>query len=70
MPRKRWRDLAPGKRKAIMLLGAAQVSLQAAALADLARRPPERVRGPKPVWAALSFVNWVGPISYLLWGRR
>jgi hypothetical protein len=47
-----------------------QVGLQVAALVDLRRRPPDRVRGRKAIWAALSFVNFLGPIAYFAYGRR
>jgi hypothetical protein len=48
----------------------AQIGLQAAALVDLRRRPERRVRGDKRLWAAASFVNFAGPITYVLRGRR
>jgi hypothetical protein len=40
------------------------------ALRDLARRPKERVRGPKAVWALGCFVQPLGPVAYLVVGRR
>lgn len=49
---------------------AVEVVLTTVALVDLARRPAEQVRGPKPVWALGCFVQPVGPIAYLLLGRR
>lgn len=72
MPRskRRWSDLSPAQRRGVVALGVAQVSLQLAALLDLRRRPADRVRGPKRLWAAASFVNWLGPLAYFAWGRR
>lgn len=52
-----------------MIAGAVQVSLQIAALVDLRRRPAEQVRGRKAIWAALSFVNFFGPLAYFKFGR-
>jgi hypothetical protein len=41
------------------------------ALVDLYRREPERVRGPKWVWALVSiFIATFGAISYLVIGRK
>jgi hypothetical protein len=44
--------------------------LLAAALADIYRRPAEEIRGDKRLWAVVAFVNFVGPVSYFLFGRR
>ena len=40
------------------------------ALIDLARRPSRLVRGSKRGWAMACFVQPVGPIAYLAFGRR
>ncbi len=68
--KRRWSDLTTPQRAAILTAGFIQFTLQAIALRDLRRRPAKRVRGPKRAWAAASFVNFVGPIAYLAWGRR
>ena len=70
MPNKRWRDLSPAQRRAIVLSGMVQFGLLAAALVDIYRRPAEEIRGRKPLWVAVAFVNYIGPISYFLFGRR
>ena len=44
--------------------------LVGAALADLRRRRPDEVNGPRKLWVAVSFVNFVGPLAYFLFGRR
>jgi hypothetical protein len=67
--KKRWSELSRGQRSAIVAAGAVQLSLHAAALVDLRRRPRDQVRGSKPMWAALSFVNFVGPLAYFAFGR-
>ena len=66
----RWSDLTKGQQAAIVAGAAVQVALAAAAWVDLARRPAEQVRGPKPLWAVGIAVNFVGPISYFALGRR
>lgn len=47
-----------------------ELSLMVVALVDLARR--EAVRGgSKLVWVlVIVFINIIGPIAYLLWGRE
>ena len=51
-------------------MGAAQVTLTAAAYRDLVRRPAEQVNGTKLAWGLALLVNWVGPIAYFLDGRK
>jgi len=70
MERKRWSDLSRGQRTAIVVASAVEVVLTATALVDLARRPTTQVRGPKPLWALGCFVQPVGPVAYLTFGRR
>ena len=40
-----------------------------AALRDIRRRPSDEIRGPKLLWVLVSFVNFVGPLSYFKFGR-
>ncbi|HXV94099.1 MAG TPA: PLD nuclease N-terminal domain-containing protein [Pseudonocardia sp.] len=53
-----------------MAASAVQLGLLAAALTDLRRRDPAGVRGPRWAWALACGVNVVGPLAYLLLGRR
>ena len=69
-PHKRWQDLSATKRLAIAAAGLVQVSLQVAALRDMRRRDARRVNGDKRVWAAASFVNFIGPLAYFAFGRK
>ena len=68
--KKRWRELSPGQRRGIIAAGIVQNSLLVAALVDIRRRPAKKVRGDKRVWAAASFISWIGPISYFTYGRK
>lgn len=68
--RKRWSDLSPRQRALVSAAVAAQLSLQAAALLDLRGRDPRAVAGDRRLWAAASFVNFLGPIAYFAFGRR
>jgi hypothetical protein len=65
MPNRDWSDLSPQQRTGMIIAGAVQLALAAAAWTDLARRPAEQVNGPKGVWAVVIAVNFVGPIAYL-----
>lgn len=53
-----------------MLAGLVQFGLLGAALADLRRRDPAQLNGPRWMWALVSLVNFVGPITYFAVGRR
>jgi hypothetical protein len=68
--RRRWQDLSQRQRRAIGLAGLAQFALLAMALTDWLRRPARDVRGPKLAWLPLLFVNFAGPIAYMVLGRR
>lgn len=70
MRTRRWDDLSSRQKAAVLVLGIVQVSLAVAAWADLARRPTDQVNGPKPAWAAIIAINWIGPIVYFRRGRR
>jgi hypothetical protein len=70
-PRKRrWRDLPPRARAAIIAAGVVQNSLLVATLVDLRRRPARKIRGDKRLWTAAAFVSWIGPLSYFSYGRK
>ena len=68
--KKRWQDLAPGQRRLIVAGGAVQLSLLASALVDIWRRPQAAIRGPKRLWVGVSFINFIGPLTYFCFGRR
>jgi hypothetical protein len=65
-----WQDLTEGQKIITIIFGAIQVGLLVAALWDLSRRSPEEVRGDRRMWAALVFINWIGPLAYFSIGRR
>lgn len=68
--RRRWKDLTPQQRRMVVVGGIVQVSLQMLALRDLRRRPQSLVRGPKWAWVPLTSVNFAGPVTYFVLGRR
>ena len=69
MPAVQWSQLSRPQRAGVLVLGAIQFALAAAAWRDLARRPSAQVNGRKGVWALVIAVNWIGPLSYFRWGR-
>lgn len=70
MPKRTWSDLTPQQKTGSIVGGLIQLALAATAWTDLARRPATQVNGPKPLWALAIAVNFVGPISYFIWGRQ
>lgn len=67
---KSWRDLTTPQKSAVSMAGLLQVGLLVAALVDLRRRPAEQINGSKRLWTAVAFINFLGPISYFLFGRK
>jgi hypothetical protein len=66
----RWDDLSPRQRAMVAAAGTVQVALLGAALNDLRRRSSAEVNGSRAAWAAVSFVNFVGPLAYFAFGRK
>ena len=66
----KWSDLTLTQQGLILASGAVELALTAAALIDLARRPPDQIRGPKPLWVLGCIVQPVGPLAYFALGRR
>lgn len=68
--KKQWKELSQVRRCMIVAAGALQLTLQAAALRDIARRSPAQVNGSKAGWVAASFINFAGPLAYFAKGRK
>lgn len=67
---KEWSDLSERQRGVVVALATVETVLTVMALVDLVKRPAGQVRGPKAAWALACFVQPVGPVAYLGWGRR
>jgi hypothetical protein len=65
-----WAGLGTARRAGVVTLAAFEVVCTTAAALDLLRRPQHLVRGPKALWWPALFVQPVGSIAYLTWGRR
>lgn len=67
---KNWSELSPTQRKLVVVTGAAEAALTTYALRDLGSRGQAQLRGPKWAWRLACLVQPVGPIAYLVAGRR
>jgi len=70
MTKKKWSDLSDSQKAGVIIAGALQLGLLAAALWDLAHRTADEVRGDRRMWAGLVFINWIGPLAYFTIGRK
>ena len=68
--KKQWSDLTATQQGLILASAAVELALTAAAIIDLARRPADQVRGPKPLWLLGCIIQPLGPLAYLALGRR
>jgi len=65
-----YQGLSPAKRRGVLALVALEGVLVALTERDIARRPADRIRGPKLLWRVIATQNVVGPAAYALLGRR
>jgi len=68
--KKRWSDLSPAAKTAIVVGGAVELVMTTVALRDIIRRPAPEVRGPKLLWVLGFVVQPFGPLLYFGVGRR
>lgn len=68
--KKKWADLPAGAKALVVVGSIIELVLTTVALRDLHGRGKDAVRGPKWLWRVVAFVQPVGPILYLLFGRR
>ena len=67
---RKWSELTDRQRTVTLTMGSIQLALAATAWADLAKRTPAEVNGPKLLWTVVIAINLVGPILYFVIGRR
>ena len=70
MRQKQWKDLTDAQQRSLVLMGALQLALLAAALIDIRRRPADAINGSKRLWTAVVFINGIGLIAYFVVGRK
>ena len=61
--------MRPRQRRAMAVMAVVQIALLLSALRDIRRRPADEIRGPKLLWVLVSFINFIGPLSYFRFGR-
>jgi hypothetical protein len=66
----KWNKLKPEQKTVIASLIFLQLSLLIAALVDIYRRPSIEIRGRKIWWVLGSFIDFIGPIAYFVFGRN
>ncbi|BDV31858.1 PLDc N-terminal domain-containing protein [Microbacterium terricola] len=52
------------------ILGIVQAAFAFLAFWDLANRPADQIKGPKPAWIPVILINWFGPAAYFLFSRK
>ena len=67
---KRWSDLSDQQKTWSLVATSIHLALAATAWIDLAKRPAQMVRGPKALWGVLIAMNFIGPLSYFIIGRK
>jgi hypothetical protein len=65
-----WKSMSGPSRIAAGAAALVQFTLLGLALWDLRRRNSSQVKGPKRLWQAVVFVNYIGPLAYFLLGRK
>jgi hypothetical protein len=68
--KKSWKEMPPLARAGTLVAAVVQLSLLIAAQRDISRRPAEQIRGSKAMWRMVSLINFVGPGSYFVFGRK
>ncbi|MBO0896871.1 MULTISPECIES: PLD nuclease N-terminal domain-containing protein [Arthrobacter] len=68
--KKSLKDLTSRQKKLVGVSATVQFALAGLALADIWRRPASEVRGSRALWSAACAVNFIGPLSYFIFGRR
>ncbi|MSW94546.1 MAG: hypothetical protein F2806_06375 [Actinobacteria bacterium] len=62
--------MSPAQRAGFLGLACVEIVLTTKTWVDLARRPKSGIRGPKAMWFLVSFIQPVGPVTYLSLGRK
>lgn len=68
--KKSWRDMSKAQRISVVVSGVVNMALLVAAQRSIAKTPDSGIRGKKVVWRAVSFINFFGPVSWFVFGRR
>lgn len=67
---KEWNGFSLPAKIGIIAAVVAELAAKVGVWTDLAKRPADKVRGPKWLWVVLSFINSFGPGAYFAIGRK
>ncbi len=70
MAKRSWSELGTPARAAIVIGAAIEAVLTTTALRDLHSRDSSQLNGPRWLWRLAMVVQPVGPIGYLILGRK
>ena len=70
MAKKSWSDMTRTQKKVVVATGDRGGRGHHVVPARPQGAPAELVRGPKALWGPAMSVQPVGPIAYLVWGRK
>ena len=68
--KKTWKEMSPSSKAGTIIVAIVQLALLVAAQRDISQRPAALINGPKGAWRAASFINFVGPMGYFIFGRK
>jgi hypothetical protein len=68
--KKTWKEMSPSSKASTIIVAIVQLSMLVAAQRDISKRPAALINGPKGAWRAASFINFVGPMGYFIFGRK
>ncbi|ACL38969.1 MULTISPECIES: membrane protein [Pseudarthrobacter] len=68
--KKTWKEMSPSSKAGTIIVAIVQLSMLVAAQRDISKRPAALINGPKGAWRAASFINFVGPMGYFIFGRK
>ncbi|MET1087628.1 MAG: PLD nuclease N-terminal domain-containing protein [Arthrobacter sp.] len=68
--KKTWKEMSPSAKAGTIVAGLVNLSLLVAAQRDISKRPATQINGPKAAWRAASFINFIGPMGYFIFGRK
>lgn len=67
---KEWNEFSLPAKIGIIAAVVAELAAKVGVWTDLAKRPADKVRGPKWLWVVLSFINSFGPGAYFAIARK
>ena len=70
MKKLRWSDLRTWQKAIIVDIALLEIGAFLFAWADLSRRSADQINGSKRAWRAALFLNGIGPLTYLIKGRK